>query len=105
MKCKHHRKLLLVGAVATAFALPAGAETSSYELFGEQGPAAFQVTNDTYLGTTESKSMAKSQMGGVESEFSAFEIVPRGEGSSSKMERGWAKNPTAIFPDGPHITP
>lgn len=105
MRSRHRTTLLLVGAVAAAFALPAGADTPRYESYGEQGPASFDVLNDTYLGMDASTAPAKSAMRGAESEFSAFETVPRGEGSASKMERDWAKNPTGIFPDGPHITP
>lgn len=100
-----YRTTLLAGAVAAAFALPAGAATATYELYGEQGPAAYQVTNDSISGMAAGKMQAKSQMGGAQGEFSAFETVPRDAAASGKLGQEWGMDPAAAYPDGPRITP
>lgn len=99
------RRALLAGAVATAFAAPLGAATTTYELYGEQGPAAFQVTNDMRSDMPAGKMQAKSQTGGVKGEFSAFETVPRDAAGAKGMERTWSTDPAAVYPDSLRITP
>lgn len=99
------RIALLAGAVATVFAAPLGAATTTYELYGEQGPAAFQVTNDMHSAMTAGKLQAKSQMGGVEGEFSAFETVPRDAAGAKGMDHMWSTDPGAAYPDSLRITP
>lgn len=96
---------LLAGAIAAAFAVPAAAATTTYELYGEQGPAAYQVTLDSVTDMTAGKMQARSTKGEVKGEFSAFETVTRDAGAADKMGREWGMNPAAAYPDGPRITP
>lgn len=100
-----YRTTLLAGTIAAAFALPAVAATTTYELYGEQGPAAYQVTLDSVTDMAAGKMQARSQMGEVKGEFSAFEPMPRDAGAADKLGREWGMNPAAAYPDGARITP
>lgn len=98
-----YRSALLAGSVAMIFSAPLVAATTTYELYGEQGPAAYQIANDARSDMAMGKMQAKSSMGDVKGEFSAFETVPRdtGEGRSHT----WSTDPAASYPDSLRITP
>lgn len=106
-----YRKTLLAGAITALAAVPMGAVagtagmSTTYEQYGEQGPASYQLDlhPDTRAGAMQARSAGK--MDGAKSEFSAFETVP-----PSRAEAAWESGRSATdlqreYPDGLRITP